>query len=169
MSKKVSDLIYERRGFILEFAGAAGYNTSGNSLERIGFWGNASYYVSADDLFTLTARFMNKNTNTALTNFDIGLGFLKKTSNYNISVEGMFRWYRAEILDRNINNQTILRSNKGFTYRLAVQSSYIISREVSINLSIGKDFNSPFISSSGFFSILGFNYSIFSKQPLKLK
>ncbi len=68
LSKKVSALIYERRGFILEFTGAAGYNTSGNRRERMGFWGNASYYVSADDLFTLTARFMNKDTDTALTN-----------------------------------------------------------------------------------------------------
>ena len=81
----------------------------------------------------------------------------------------MVRWYREEIPDRNINNQPIIRLNKDFTYRLAVQSSYMISREVSINLSIGKDFNSPFISRSGFFSILGFNYSIFSQQPSKLK
>ncbi len=163
LSKKVSDLLYERRGFILEFAGASGYNSSGNSLERIGVWGNASYYISPDDLFTFTARYMNQNNDTTLTNFDMGIGFLKKTSNYNISVEGMFRWYRAEIPDVDINNQSIIRLDKDFTYRLAVQGSYIISKEVSINISLGKDFNSPF-SGTGFFSIIGFNYSIFNKE-----
>lgn len=79
LSKEVSELLYQRRGFILEFAGASGYNTSKkNSLERIGLWANASYAVSPDDLFTLTSRFMVNDTDTSLTNFDIGLGFLKK-------------------------------------------------------------------------------------------
>lgn len=168
LSKRVSGLLYERRGFILEFAGATGLNTSVNNLERIGFWGNASYYISPDDLFTLTVRYMNQNNDTALSNFDAGLGFLKKNGNYNISVEAMFRWYRAGIPDRNSNNQPITRLDKDFTYRLAVQSSYMISKDVSINLSLGKDFDSPFISGSGFFSIIGLNFSIFSKEPAKL-
>ena len=168
--KKKSELLYERRGFVLEFAGATSYNSSKkNILERFGFWGNASYYVSPDDFFTLTARYMFRNNDSSLINFDMGLGFLKKTSNYNISVEAMFRFYKAEIPDTNINNQPIKRVQKDFTYRLAVQGCYRITKDVSINLSLGKDFNSPFISGSSFFSILGFNYSIFSKEPAKLK
>lgn len=75
----------------------------------------------------------------------------------------MFRWFRAEIPDLNINNQPIVRVTKDFTYRLAVQGSFMISNDVSINLNLGKDFNSPFITGSGF-SILGLNYSIFNKQ-----
>jgi hypothetical protein len=170
LAKNVSNLLYERKGFILEFAGASGFNTSNNnSVEKIGFWGNASYFVSADDLFTLTTRYMFKNADTASSNIDIGLGFLKKNNQYNISVEGMARFYSAKIADINISNQPITRVEKQFTYRLAAQASYAISKEVSINVSLGKDFDSPFISRSGFFSILGINYSIFSKEPLKLK
>jgi hypothetical protein len=170
LAKSVSNLLYERKGFVLEFAGASGFNTSNkNSVEKIGFWGNASYFVSADDLFTLTGRYMFKNADTASSNIDLGLGFLKKNNQYNVSIEYMARFYSAQISDKDINNQLIKRSEKQFTYRLAAQASYAISKDVSINLSLGKDFDSPFISRSGFFSILGVNYSIFSKEPLKLK
>ncbi len=170
LAKTVSNLLYERKGFVLEFAGASGFNTSNkNSVEKIGFWGTASYFVSSDDLFTLTGRYMFKNADTASNNIDIGLGFLKKNDQYNISVEYMARFYSAQIEDINISNQPIKRVEKQFTYRLAAQASYAISKDVSVNLSLGKDFDSPFISRSGFFSILGVNYSIFSKEPLKLK
>ncbi len=170
LAKNVSNLLYERKGFIIEFAGASGFNTTNkNSVEKIGFWGNASYCVSPDDLFTITARYMFKNADTASSNIDNGLAFLKKYNQYNISVEYMARFYSAQIPDLNISNEPIKRVEKKFTYRLAAQASYTISKDVSINLSLGKDFDSPFISRSGFFSILGVNYSIFSKEPLKLK
>jgi len=165
LHESTSDLVYERKGFILEFAGATGYNSSDSKFERFGFWGNASHFVSQDDFFTLTARYMHQNNDTSLTNVDIGLGFMKKSTSYNISIEGMFRWYRAEIPDLNSSGQPITRLDKDFTYRLAVQGSYIISKDISVNISIGKDFNSPFVSRSGVFSILGLNYSLFSKQP----
>lgn len=169
LKKKVSELVYDRRGFILEFAGATGYSSDEKKFERFGFWGNASYFVSPDDFFTLTARYMHRSNDTSLNNVDVGLGFLKKGATYNISIEGMLRWYRAEIPALNANNQLITRLEKNFTYRLAVQGSYIISRDISVNLSIGKDFDAPFISGKGVFSILGLNYSIFSKEPQKLK
>ncbi len=170
LAKGVSNLLYDRKGFVLEFAGASGFNTSNkNSVEKIGFWGNASYFVSADDLFTFTSRYMFKNADTASSNIDVGLGFLKKNNQYNISVEYMARFYSAQMSDINISNQPIKRIEKQFTYRLAAQAAYAINKDVSINLSLGKDFDSPFISRSGFFSILGVNYSIFSKEPLKLK
>lgn len=172
--KKVAELLYQRKGFILEFAGATGFNTSRkNNLEKLGIWGNASYYISPNDLLTVTGRFMYQDNDltidTSFNNFDFGVGFLKQTSTYNISAEGMFRWYRAEFPDINIGGARITRVEKDFTYRLAVQGSYIISRDLSLNLSLGKDFNSPFIESSGFFSILGINYSIFNKERVMLE
>lgn len=166
---KVAEIQYERTGFILEFAGAGGFKTNNDrSVQKIGIWMNASNYFSPDDLITLTARFMHQNKDTAQNNFDVGVGFLRKTASYNLSLEGMFRWYRAEIHDVNVNNQPIIRLEKDFTYRIAIQGSYFISRDISINLNIGKEFDSPFISRSGFFSILGLNYSIFNKQKVEL-
>ena len=169
LRQKVSDLTYDRKGFLVEFAGATGYNSYDEKFERLGFWGNASYFVSPDDFFTLTGRYIHQNNDTSLTNIDVGLGFMKKSEKYNISIEGMFRWYRAEIPDMNSSGQPIIRLEKDFTYRLAVQGSYIISKDISINISIGKDFDSPFISRKGAFSILGVNYSLFSKEPLALR
>ena len=169
LKKKVSELVYNRKGFILEFAGATGYHTDEKKLDRFGFWANASYFISPDDFFTLTARYMNKNNDTTLNNVDVGLGFLNKGAGYNISIEGMLRWYRAEIPAFDVNNLPVTRLEKSFTYRLAVQGSYSINKDISVNLSIGKDFDSPFISSKGVFSILGINYSLFSKEPASLK
>ena len=168
LKKRVSELTYDRKGFILEFAGATGYNSDDKKIEKLGFWGNASHFVSPDDFFTLTARYMHQNNDTSLTNVDVGLGFMKKSTSYNISIEGMFRWYRAEVPDINSGGQPITRLDKDFTYRLAVQGTYVISKDISVNLSIGKDFDSPFISRSGVFSILGLNYSLFSKVPAQL-
>ncbi len=170
LAKQVSDLIYQRKGFIIEFAGATGFNASqGNDLERVGFWGNLSYNASPDDLFTLTGRYMFKEADSSFSNFDMGLGFLKKAPNYNISIEAMFRHYKAEIPDVDINNQPILRVVKDVTYRFAVQGSYTITKDISISLNLGKDFASPFVYGSGFFSILGFDYNLFSKEPPQLK
>lgn len=169
LKKKISDLVYKRKGFILEFAGATGYVSDEKKFERFGFWGNASYFVSPDDFFTLTARYMSRHNDTTLNNVDVGLGFLKKGSSYNISIEGMLRWYRADYTVLNVSNQSITRVEKKFTWRLAVQGSYTISKDISVNISIGKDFDAPFISGKGVFSILGLNYSIFSKEPAKLK
>ncbi|HUC82005.1 MAG TPA: hypothetical protein VMR70_13900 [Flavisolibacter sp.] len=170
LAERVSALLYQRKGFILEFAGAAGYNTTNaTSLDKTGVWGNASYFVSPDDLFTLTARFMNRSGDSSLRNADVGIGFLKKTERYNISLEGMLRWYRAEVVDRSTVSPPVARLEKEFTYRLAVQSSYIFNDYLSINLNLGKDFNSPFIAGKGFFSIFGFNYSFFSRKPAELK
>jgi hypothetical protein len=169
LGEDISGLLYERKGFVLEFAGATGFNASKkNELERYGAWINGSYFVSPDDLFTVTARYMFNNNDSSLANIDAGLSYLKKTNKYNVSVEALFRHYRAEINDININNRPIKRVEKDFTYRFAAQASYMISKDISINLSFGKDFDSPFVSRSGFFSILGFNYSIFSKLPAEL-
>lgn len=170
LAKKISDMLYQRKGFIVEMAAASGFNTSkNNSLEKIGFWTNVSYTLSPDDYITFTTRYMFKNRDTLTTNFDAGFGFLKKAADFNISAEAMLRHQSAEIPDINSNNQPITRIEKNFTYRLAVQGSFKVSQGISLNLSFGRDFDSPFINRSGFFSILGLNYSIFSKEIPGLK
>ena len=168
--QRVAVLTYQRKGFILEFAGASSFITSDkNELDRIGVWANASNYVSPTDLFTLTARYMYHHTDTMLSNFDLGIGYLKQGNQYNISVEAMLRWYRSEFSDVNLVGEKINRVERDFTYRLAVQGSYIITHDISINLSLGKDFSAPTVSGSGFFSILGFNYSLFNEERVQLK
>lgn len=166
---RISELQYVRKGLILELAGAGAFKTSGDgNNERFGFWVNASHYVSPDDLFTLTARYMHATKDTTRNNFDLALSFLKKTDKFNISLEGALRWYREEVPAHDINNQPILKLEKDFTYRIAFQSSYLFTKDISINISIGKDFNSPYVSRNGYFSILGLNYSLFNKQKVEV-
>jgi hypothetical protein len=81
----------------------------------------------------------------------------------------MLRWYSADIPDFNIDNQPIVRVEKRFTYRVAFQASYLITQQISFNISVGKDFDSPFNANAGFFSIFGLNYSVFNTEKVKLK
>lgn len=169
--KNVVALSKKRQGLVLEFAGASSFVTSdtNKSLERLGIWANASSYVTPTDVWAFTGRYMFANNDSALTNFDMGLSYIKEHANFNISLESMLRWYRADVPDFNLSNQPIQRVEKDFTYRLAMQASHRISNDISINLSLGKNFDSPFITGSGFFSILGLNYSFFSKQKVEIK
>lgn len=169
LAQKVSDLTYERRGWFVEFAGAAAYNSAAKkNLERTGVWGNLSYFMSPDDQFTLTARYMSRRSDTSLDNFDVGMSFLKKMPSFNISVEGMLRSYNAKIPGVNDAGVAYLKAKKATTYRLAVQSSYNLNENLSVNFSFGKDFNSPTITTKGFFSILGLSFAVFDKEIGKL-
>jgi hypothetical protein len=167
--KKVAELSKKRVGLIIEFAGASGFITSEKkSFDRAGIWINASNYFTPNDAWTLTARYLFANKDSGINNFDMGLSYLKELNKINIAVEGAMRWYRANIPDLNSNNQPITRTEKDFTYRFSVQGSYKIATDISFNISVGKDFNSPFVNSTGFFSIFGINYSLFKSPKVDL-
>lgn len=170
LADEVLTISKQRLGLILEFAGASAFNTSeNNKLDKMGFWVNASNYVSASDLFTVTARYMWRNGDSIFRNFDAGLSYTKKNDQYNISLEYMLRWNDARIPDLNSAGEKIKRAESHFTYRLAAQASYLISSKISINLSLGKDFDSQYYNTKGFFSILGLNYSIFNNEKVDTK
>jgi hypothetical protein len=167
--EKVAHLNKKRTGLIIEIAAATGFNSSSKkSFERGGIWLNASNYFTPSDAWTITARYLFANKDSGINNFDIGFSYIKELNKINIAVEGAFRWYNASIPDINSNNQPITRTEKDFTYRLSAQGSYRIFADVSFNISVGKDFNAPFISSNGFFSVFGFNYSLFRKPAVNL-
>lgn len=156
----------KRNGLSLEIAGAARFITdavqTGSSFRKAGIWASLNNYVSPKDALTMTTRIMFTRNDTTFTNADIAFGYIREEKDFNISLEAVFRWYRAEIPDLNISSQPILRVEKKFTYRLAAQASYTISTSVSINLSIGKEFDDPRPVPKTFFSILGLNYSIYN-------
>jgi hypothetical protein len=170
LANRVSELSYQRKGWIVEVAGASAFKAGkGNNLERAGIWGNISNYVSPQDLFTITSRFMWRHANdSSVTNFDAGLGYLKQGETYNVSVEALARWYQTGVTAMNSQGERVRLTDRNLTYRIAVQGSYIVTRDLSINLSLGKGFEDAFASSTGFFSILGFNYSIFKKENVRL-
>jgi len=166
LAQRTATITQQRKGFILEFAGASAFNTSqSNEVTRVGFWSNLSNYVSQTDLFTLTLRYMYHSNDTSVSNFDAGLSYMKKKGKYNFSLEYMIRWSNAKLQELNNGTQMTI-SQSDFSYRLAFQASYMLSSQISVNVSLGKDFDTPYITSSGFFSLLGFNYSIFNNDKL---
>jgi hypothetical protein len=165
--KEIIEVINRRRGFNVEFAGASKFVTSGDkkAFQKSGAWVNISNYVSVNDAFTLTARWMQATvTDTIKNNTDVGLSYIRQDKNLNVSVEAMWRWYDAEFPDINLLGQPIRRTEKDFTYRVAAQVSYIVVNDVSVNFSLGKDFKDPGLSTNGYFSILGLNYTLFNKD-----
>lgn len=170
LKEAVTMLSKKRKGFIVEVAGAGGFITSGDDpFDRAGVWLNVSNGISATDAFNATVRYLYSNQDSAVTNVDAGLSYVKEEGNFSVSVEAMFRWYRAEFPDKNANNQPITRLEKDGTYRLAAQAAYRITNDISVNLSFGKAFDQPFISGSSFFSVLGVNYTIFRKAKVDLQ
>jgi hypothetical protein len=162
LQKEVIALAKKRVGLIVELAGASGFYTSlHDKFEKAGLWLNVSNVVSVTDAFNFSARYFFTSVDSATTNFDFGGAYIKELANFSVSIETMGRSYRAEIPDRNLNNEPIIRVDKAFTYRLAAQASYKIAEDISVNLSLGKDFDAPFLKRSGFFSIFGVNYNIF--------
>ncbi len=170
LQETVSTQLYQRKGFIAELAGAGSFNTNTNSnFERTGIWLNISYFISANDQFTFTTRQFYTKTDTIFTALDAALSFLKKSNKFSIAIEAAIRKYRADIPDFNSSNLPIFKTEKKTTYRFAIQGSFVLSEQISLNLSFGKDFDSLFIQKNGFFSLLGFNYSIFSRAIEQLK
>jgi hypothetical protein len=169
LKSKVAALSKKRVGFILELAGAGSFITSSGDqvFERSGIWLNASNYVSETDVLNITARYLFSNRDSALTNFDIGFSYQKELTRFAFSIEGMLRWFKADILEME-GSLPVKRTEKDFTYRLAAQASYNINKDFGINISLGKNFDSPLITKSGYFSILGFNYNIFKKERVDL-
>ena len=158
----------KRTGFSLETAGAAKFITSSTdkSFQKAGFWVNANYYISEKDAWTVTARIMTNTADTTSVNSDLGLSYIRQEKDFNVSIEAMMRWYRMEIPDFNQMSQPITRLEKDFTYRIAAQLSYSIFEDVSVNLSIGKEFDSPIFNGTSIFSILGVNYTIFNRRNI---
>lgn len=172
LTKEVIALQKQRTGFSLEVASAAKFLTtsdSKNAFNKFGFWVNACNDVSETDAFTLTARLTSTTKDTLNVSSDVGLGYLKSNAKYTISVEGMLRWYRMEIPTFDTFNQPITAVEKEFTYRLAAQLSYNLTENISANVSLGKDFDSPTLSGTTFFSIFGLQYSLFDKLETIIK
>ncbi|HEX8517227.1 MAG TPA: hypothetical protein VF868_13605 [Bacteroidia bacterium] len=167
-ASKVAELSRNRVGFVVELAGASAFvnSRSNQPIERSGLWLNVSNYFSSRDAFTFTARYLFASVDSAVSNTDVGISYVKEISGFNFSLEAMFRWYRAEVPDININNGIITRLEKGNTYRISAQGSYKIAQNISVNISLGKDFDSPFISNTNFFTLIGVNYSVFKPQKV---
>jgi hypothetical protein len=169
LAQEIIELENKRIGVSLEIAGAGKFITnpsSSKSFEKMGFWVNLNNFFTEEDAWTITGRVFGNANDTLSINTDVGIGYIKVKKDYSISIEGMLRWYRMEIPTFDFNNLPITSVERDFTYRLASQISYKVTNDISVNFNIGKDFNSPKLTGSTFFSMFGINYSLFEKFGL---
>ncbi len=171
LQQKVSASLYQRKGVIVELAGANAFATNNTQYvtEKTGLWVNVSYHVNANDMFTFTTRYQYNKRDTLATNIDAGMNFYTKSDKFALSFEAMLRYASWQIPDRNINNVAIHRIEKKSSYRVALQCAYKVNDLISFNISLGKDFEALQFNSNSYFSLFGFNYSLFSKQPQQLQ
>lgn len=154
----------KRTGLSLEFAAASkmtDVNQKDPKFDKIGFWINMNNFYTKNDAWTMNLRIMSSVRDTLILNSDFGIGYLKKKEKFSISLESMVRWYRMEYKTIDFSNQPIIGVEKRFTYKVVTQVSYLITNNISFNISLGKDFESPVFNKSTFFSIFGINYSLF--------
>jgi hypothetical protein len=165
LRKDVVELSKKRIGWLVEAAAASSFITSeSDQFEKLGLWLNWSRVFSTTDALVISGRGFISGKDSVTTNGDFALSYIKERPNFSFSAELVGRYYSAKIPDFNIDGDPITRLEEDFTYRLAVQAAYKIGEDISINLSLGKDFDAPFLERSGFFSIFGVNYNIFKNH-----
>ncbi|MEQ8712329.1 MAG: hypothetical protein RIC80_04895 [Cyclobacteriaceae bacterium] len=173
VAKTYLDANKERVGFLMEVGLAAGFNdlsgnSEENSLDQIGLWLNASHKYESGGQFIGSVKFIHTNRDSAASNIDVGLSYVRQLSDIALSIEAVSRWYRLEYSATSLEGNEITAVDRDFTYRIAANATYNLSNKFNINISLGRGFADRSFEASGFFSILGVNYNLFSKTT-KLK
>ncbi|HEY8936481.1 MAG TPA: hypothetical protein VIM65_14725 [Cyclobacteriaceae bacterium] len=169
LKKEVVALSRKRIGLTTEIAGAASfYKTTHEKFEKAGIWFNAANVRSQTDSWNFSVRYLFMGKDSVNSNLDFGGAYIKELSKFSFSIEAMGRVFHGTMhaLDAASNNVTY--TDNGMTWRLAAQASYKIAQDISVNLSLGKNFDSPFLQDAGFFSIFGVRYSIFKNNKAAL-
>jgi len=151
----------QRVGFFLELAGGTSFYQpnfkADPSYGNAGFWITTSYITDKENQWTLTLRLLDDDL-PALRKYDAGFSYGKSLEKLQITTEAIFRYYESTgILDPLEEDQ--------LSYRLAANLNYYLSDQIFVNLSLGKDHDTPF-NYGGFFSVFGVNLDIFSQEIL---
>ncbi len=136
------------------------YNKS--SFQKMGIWSTLSYR-SEDQRseFSLLLRKTFTNNDSASSNLDLGLSATRIVDKgFNYGLECIYRSYEFRYLTKDFNGNNITAIKSGSTYRLALNMEYKISEVISLNASIGKDFDGPFVTKNNFLSVIGANISL---------
>jgi hypothetical protein len=165
IKKEVVALSRKRIGLTTEIAGAASfYKTTHEQFEKAGIWFNAANVRSQTDSWNFSIRYLFMGKDSVNSNLDFGGAYIKELSNFSFSIEAMGRVFHGKMHTVDVDNNDVTRTDNGMTWRLAAQASYKIAQDISVNLSLGKNFDSPFLQDAGFFSIFGVRYSIFKNS-----
>ncbi|MCV9385856.1 hypothetical protein [Reichenbachiella ulvae] len=173
IDEKLIEQTRERVGLIIELGGASSFQTKQvgqeGGIRKLGFWATASEKINEDNQFVFSARYMSSTLDSVASNFDLGLSFVKDVDNISLSFEGVARWYEVQFMDLNSTGQPINRVEEDFTYRLAINANYQLSKSIFVSASLGRNYANGITQESGFFSILGINYNLFRPMDVDVK
>ena len=160
-----------RTGLLWEIAGASSFPTTvkegKKEVQKYGLWTTFSYKDKSNEDFLLTIRYLKNSGDTLNTSLDMGLSYVRDFSNFNLSIEGVFRNSSIEFDDINAANEPIRRIERTTTYRLAIIGQYRINPFIIFNISLGKNYAQPFRAEGQFFSSAGLNFNLF--RPLTVR
>lgn len=162
-------------GLIWEIA-AAGIqyfptNTTDNSnFMKAGGWTLITYREEKQkDEFTALLRLVFSSNDSFTSYTDLGLGYNRIVSNdFTYGFEYVFRNQSVRYNTKDILGNDIKAIKSNGTYRFAMKLNYKLSDDINLNACIGKDFDGPITSSGNLLALLGINFSLPTKQTLKV-
>lgn len=165
--QKIKSENKDKVGFIWEIAMAGVQyfpeNQFGKSLyQKTGIWSTMSHRtIDQKSEFSFLTRYTFSKADSVSSNFDLGVSanrIVDKGFNYGLEIIYRFYDYRYPTKDISGNNIQAIRS--GSTFRMALNMEYKISEVISLNASLGKDYNTPFVVNSNLLALIGANISL---------
>jgi hypothetical protein len=164
-----------RVGWLCEFAGAGSLLAPTNKIDftygdRWGFWATLTYRFDAppgshkNNDFNLMGRVSGDFTVNNAFNRDAGLSWALSGESYNLTVEGIYRYYDAAL---STDDSRVVGNENANTWRLAIAYQQKFGDNISLSLSVGKDYDNSVLTGGGLFSLANLNFTLPTKQLLK--
>lgn len=137
-------------------------------MDKYGVWLTSTYTSPKNPSLSvaLMARRLMNAHKYGSTDTDIGLSFTLEKARFTTNLEGIWRYTREEFITRDFNGNEIPTFNEEGTYRFTWNSSYSLTDDFKLNLSLGKNYDSEIRVTENFLAILGIGIDLFKQQYL---
>ena len=165
--KKLENTIKEKWGFILEINAAMVLDFPTNDIgysqvPQWGIWIIPTYRLKSLHFeFIGMIRYLHKNVPDDFShNIDLGGKLVYQSLKFSITAEGLYRYQSRVISKTTEGNTTTTTTSSQSDYRLDCCFEYKIADKLSVNYTIGKNFNEPLVQSGNLISTVGLNFGI---------
>ncbi|MGD1845513.1 MAG: hypothetical protein ACFB10_08985 [Salibacteraceae bacterium] len=118
----------------------------------------------------LMVRYTGSFVDSVSNNLDIGLSLVRHSSNFSFALEGLYRAYRVEgveALDETLTQMTTT-TIEGETYRVTMNVAYKLSDLITLNATVGKDYDHPIVVGRNVLTLFGMNFNLPTSQVTRL-
>lgn len=165
--KNLEFSIKEKWGFILEINGALVLDFPTNDIgysqvPQWGIWIIPTYRLKSLHFeFIGMIRYLHKNVpNDFSDNIDLGGKLVYQSLKFSIYAEGLYRYQSMIVSKISDGSTTTTTTRKQSDYRIDCTFEYKIADKLSVNYTIGKNFNEPLVQSGNLISTVGLNFGI---------